>query len=62
MHSLENLPRIPKELDATLHPSDNKKAWNEWYRTNPQPTREELLDFATTIDDKFSSRFLPPVR
>jgi RHS repeat-associated protein len=62
MHSGENLRGIPKELNNTVHLSEIRKIWNEFYRTHPTATQEELLDQATKIDDQFGACFIPPVR
>ena len=62
MHSLENLRGIPKEANARLHLSQIRKEWNRFYRENPTATKQQLLDFATRIDDMFGHLFIPPVR
>jgi hypothetical protein len=62
MHSLENLRGIPKSLNNDLHLSQIRKGWNQFYRNNPNPTRQQLLDHATKIDDQFGKLFDPPVR
>ncbi|MFE0458305.1 SpvB/TcaC N-terminal domain-containing protein [Kitasatospora sp. NPDC058965] len=63
LHSLENLRGIPKgEVNNTVHLSRIRKIWNEFYRTHPNATQEELLDQATKIDDQFGASFVPPVR
>ena len=62
MHSLENLRGIPKEINNDVHFSKIRKEWNSFYKTNPNPTKQQLLDKATEIDDKFGKQFNPPVR
>jgi outer membrane biosynthesis protein TonB len=62
LHSLENLRGIPKEANARLHLSQIRKAWNRFYRENPTASKEQLLDFATWVDDTFGHLFIPPVR
>lgn len=63
MHSLQNLRGIPKgQINNRVHLSAIRKEWNEFYRTNPAPTQQDLLDFATKIDDKYGDQFDPPVR
>jgi len=62
MHSLENLRGIPKELNPEFHLRSIRKDWNEWYKANPAPTKQELLDFATHVDNKYGHLFVPPVR
>ncbi len=63
LHSLENLRGIPKgEINNRIHLSKIRKRWNQFYRDNPNPTQQDLLDFATKIDDEFGHLFDPPVR
>jgi hypothetical protein len=63
IHSLENLRGIPKGLvNNRLHLSQLRKEWNRFYRDNPSPSKQELLDFATQLDDKYGDQFDPPVR
>jgi hypothetical protein len=62
MHSVENLRGIPKELNSDLHLSQIRREWNQFYRQNPNPTQQDLLDKATQIDAKFGAQFKPPVR
>jgi hypothetical protein len=67
IHSLENLRGIPKgDTNNEVHLSNIRKEWNRFYRPHlangTQPTKEELPQFATKIDDKFGHRFNPPIR
>ncbi|HKN98479.1 MAG TPA: hypothetical protein VJX10_15275 [Pseudonocardiaceae bacterium] len=63
MHSLENLRGIPKgATNNRVHLSQIRKEWNRFYKANPNPTQEQLLDFATKVDDKFGHLFNPPIR
>jgi hypothetical protein len=39
-----------------------RRRWNEFYRSHPNPTKQELLDFASSIDDEFGHLFVPPWR
>lgn len=61
IHSLENLRGIPKELNSDLHLSKIRREWNAFYRTHPNPTKQELLNKASEIDQKFGSQFNPPI-
>lgn len=61
MHSLENLRGIPKSLNSDLHLSQIRREWNQFYRQNPAPTQEQLLQKATEIDNRLGSQFNPPV-
>jgi RHS repeat-associated protein len=60
IHSLENLRGIPNASNPDLHLSKIRREWNQFYRQNPNPTKEELLRKATEIDEKFGSQFNPP--
>ncbi len=61
LHSLENLRGIPKEKNSDLHLSKIRKEWNRFYKTNPTPTKQQLLDKATSIDKQFGVEFNPPL-
>jgi len=60
IHSLENLRGIPNELNSDLHLGRIRKEWNRFYKTNPKPTKEKLLEKATEIDLKYGKLFKPP--
>jgi hypothetical protein len=62
MHSLENLRGIPNHLNPQVHLSQIRKEWNRFYRATPTPTKQQLLDKATEIDDQFGHLFVPPIR
>ncbi|MCV5735816.1 TIGR02269 family lipoprotein, partial [Escherichia coli] len=61
-HSLENLRGIPKEVNSKLHLSKIRKEWDKFYRQNPNPNKQQLLNKATEIDDMFGAQFNPPIR
>jgi hypothetical protein len=60
VHGLENLRGIPVEQNPDLHLSRIRRELDEFYKLNPNPTREQLLRKAAEIDAKFGSRFRPP--
>jgi len=60
LHSLENLRGIPNADNSSVHLSEIRKEWNRFYKGNPNPTREQLLEHATTIDRKYGGSFRPP--
>ncbi|MBB2975121.1 hypothetical protein FHX49_000662 [Microbacterium endophyticum] len=62
IHSLENLRGIPKSLNSSMHLSEIRIAWNTFYRENPTTTLDELLRYATKLDDQFGHLFTPPIR
>jgi hypothetical protein len=62
LHSLENLRGIPKDVNSDIHLSKIRKEWNKFYRENPKPTQQQLLDKATEIDIKYGSQFNPPAK
>jgi hypothetical protein len=63
LHSLENLRGIPKDANAKTHLRQIRKEWNSFYRQHPKlATKEELLEKATEIDNKYGHLFDPPIR
>jgi RHS repeat-associated protein len=60
IHALENLRGIPKSSNARLHLSEIRRAWNEFYRSNASPTRQQIIDFAAELDKTLGSGFIPP--
>lgn len=62
MHSLENLRGIPKVINSDVHLSQIRKIWNKFYKENANPTKQQILDQATIIDQKFGAQFTPPVK
>lgn len=60
MHSIENLRGIPNNVNSDLHLSQIRREWNQFYRNNPSPTKQQLLDKATEIDQRYGSQFDPP--
>jgi len=61
LHSLENLRGIPTAVNNELHLSALRREWNAFYRTHPNATTEELLEYATMLDHKYGSQFMPEV-
>jgi hypothetical protein len=41
--SLENLRSIQMDVNADLHLSQIRREWNQFYRENANPTKEQLL-------------------
>lgn len=63
IHSLENLRGIPKgDINSKVHLSDIRVSWNEFYRTHSNPTRQDVLDHVTHVDDKLGNWFSPRIR
>ncbi len=63
LHSLENLRGIPNGANAQTHLREIRKEWNAFYRQHPEhATKEQLLDKATEIDNKYGHLFGPPIR
>ena len=62
MHSLENLRGIPKEVNSELHLRQIRREWDDFYIDNPAPTKQQVLQKATEIDNKYGAQFNPPVR
>jgi hypothetical protein len=71
MDSIQNLRGIKKglidaETQKPLHQSTIQKHWNRFHKEHlingTTPTKQQLLDFATHIDDLFGHLFTPPMR
>ncbi|MCZ4083353.1 putative T7SS-secreted protein [Streptomyces antarcticus] len=63
IHSIENLRGIPKgDINSRIHLSEIRVEWNRFYESHPNPTRQEVLDHATKIDDKLGNWFSPRIR
>jgi hypothetical protein len=60
MHALENLRGIPNAANPDLHLSQIRKAWNEFYRTNASPTKQQVIDFVKKLDRQHGAAFMPP--
>jgi len=59
IHSMNNLRGIPRTVNPDVHLSQIRRAWNEFYRSHPRPTRQQVLDFAAELDARFQSVFQP---
>ncbi|MDN0193722.1 RHS repeat-associated core domain-containing protein [Streptomyces sp. S.PNR 29] len=63
IHSLENLRGIPKgDINSRVHLSQIRVEWNRFYEANPNPTRQEVLDHVTRVDDMLGNWFSPRIR
>ncbi|MFJ2773631.1 DUF6531 domain-containing protein [Streptomyces sp. NPDC087300] len=63
IHSLENLRGIPKgDINSKVHLSAIRVEWNKFYNANPAPTRQEVLDHVSKVDDKLGNWFQPRIR
>ncbi len=68
LHSIANLRGIPNQLNNTMHLSSAfiQGRWTDFYNRfevlGRFPTKTELLDHATSIDDEFGNLFYPPIR
>ena len=65
IHSLENLRGIPNEINPDIHLSKIRIEWNRFYKqyigNGIMPTKTQLLEKATDIDDLYGSQFKPPI-
>ena len=59
IHAYENLRGIPNEINSELHLSQIRKEWNRFYKENPNPTREQVLQKRVEIDRKYGHLFNP---
>ncbi|MFF2847502.1 RHS repeat domain-containing protein [Streptomyces sp. NPDC058001] len=63
IHSLENLRGIPKgDINSKVHLSQIRVEWNKFYNSHPNPTRQEVLDHVTKVDDMLGNWFSPRTR
>ncbi|WP_427138636.1 T7SS effector LXG polymorphic toxin [Psychrobacillus psychrodurans] len=62
IHALENLRGIPKEINSDIHLSKIRRDWNRFYRNNPNPTKEEVINYMIELDKKYGGNFNPPVK
>jgi RHS repeat-associated protein len=63
IHSLENLRGIPKgDINSRIHLSQIRVEWNRFYDAHPNPTKQEVLDHATRVDDMLGNWFSPRIR
>ncbi|WP_180298670.1 hypothetical protein [Bacillus vallismortis] len=62
IHALENLRGIPKEINSDIHLSKIRRDWNRFYRNNPNPTKEEVINYMIELDKKYGEDFNPPVK
>jgi hypothetical protein len=65
IHSLQNLRGISPEINSPVHLSRIRLEWDAFYAQFPlgiNPTKEQVLDKATEIDNILGSLFSPPIR
>lgn len=65
IHSLANLRGIPNATNPEVHLSRIREMWNSFYKQHPPsspPTKQQLLDYAKTIDDTLGNLFEPAIR
>lgn len=61
--ALENQERLPEVETGSIVDAvaarDEQGTADRFYKTHPEPTREQVLTHATELDRQFGSRFLP---
>ncbi|WP_205601443.1 hypothetical protein, partial [Cellulomonas iranensis] len=66
LHSIENLRGIPNDVNAEIHLSAIRRSWDafreRFVELGRQPTKQEVLDHATHIDDLYGHLFTPRER
>ncbi|TPI47399.1 hypothetical protein FJW05_10450 [Mesorhizobium sp. B2-9-1] len=61
INSIENLRGIRGEFDTNLHQKVIKGEWRDFYQTHPAATRQQVIDKATEIDQKYGHLFDSPI-
>ncbi|EOP44839.1 hypothetical protein IK1_04572 [Bacillus cereus VD146] len=61
IHDIQNLRGIPKEINNEIHLSSIRKDWNEFYKSHPNPTKKEVIDYMIELDKRYGDKFAPPV-
>ncbi|MFI6608005.1 polymorphic toxin-type HINT domain-containing protein [Streptomyces sp. NPDC050507] len=62
LNAPENLRGIPSSVNSDLHLSRIRSLWNGFYKTTPGASRQQILDYATFIDDFYGGEFEPRIR
>lgn len=62
INSLLNLRGIPIELNSELHLIALRKEWDKFYFEHPSATRQQIIDFKVTLDQKYGHLFNPEVK
>ncbi|MBP9134790.1 MAG: hypothetical protein KBF75_12225 [Saprospiraceae bacterium] len=66
MQSISNLRGIPKDINPDIHLSKIRIEWIDFYRqfdnSGTIPTKQQLLEKATEIDQMFGHYFIPPLK
>lgn len=61
IHAYDNLRGIPNQVNSDIHLSKIRKDWNKFYKENPNPTKDQLLEKRVEIDQKYGEQFNPPI-
>jgi len=61
IHAYDNLRGIPNEVNSDVHLSKIRKEWNQFYKENLNPTKDQLLVKRLEIDQKYGNQFYPPI-
>jgi RHS repeat-associated protein len=65
INSLANLRGVANEINSEVHLRRIRAMWDEFYARHPPgspPSKQQLLDYASEIDNTLGSLFSPPVR
>jgi len=57
--NLRGVSRGTNGINSWLHLSAIAKEWNGFYKANANASRQQILDFAQEIDNKFGGNFIP---
>ena len=59
LDALERLRGVPNNLNSEIHLSGIRTRWNEFYRTTPNATRQQVIDFAKQLYKEYGKSFAP---
>lgn len=59
---LFNLRGVPKTINGDLHLKALRVEWNKFYKLNPNASRQQIIDYKMTLDQKYGHLFNPEVK
>jgi hypothetical protein len=56
IHGLDNLVGIPRDTKAHKLITEE---WKDFFKTNPSPKKEDIVEFSNKIDERYGANYLP---